>query len=89
MYKDTMETVAESEDKDLAEELLRFFVDNSLHECFAACLYMCYELIRPDVALELAWRHKIFDFVMPYLIQTFKEYLETVCSVLCISFGLS
>jgi len=53
-------------------------VDNSLHECFAACLYMCYELIRPDVALELAWRHKIFDFVMPYLIQTFKEYLETI-----------
>lgn len=35
MYKDAMETVAESEDKDLTEELLRFFVDNGLSECFA------------------------------------------------------
>ena len=79
MYKDAMETVAESEDKDLAEELLRFFVDNSHHECFAACLYSCYELIRADIALELAWRHQIFDFVMPFLIQSFKEQIEVVC----------
>jgi clathrin heavy chain len=78
MYKDAMETVAESEDKDLAEELLRFFVDNGHHECFAACLYTCYELMRPDVALELAWRHKIFDFVMPYIIQLMKEYVEKI-----------
>eukprot|EP00669_Euglena_mutabilis_P008039 TRINITY_DN3191_c0_g1_i1.p1 TRINITY_DN3191_c0_g1~~TRINITY_DN3191_c0_g1_i1.p1 ORF type:complete len:761 (-),score=398.55 TRINITY_DN3191_c0_g1_i1:340-2622(-) len=78
MYRDAMETVAESEDKDLAEEILRFFVDNGQPECFAACLYTCYDLVRADVALELAWRHKIFDFVMPYLIQTFKENLEVV-----------
>lgn len=76
MYKDAMETVAESEDKDLAEELLRFFVDSEQHECYSACLYTCYELMRPDVALELAWRNKTLDFAMPYLIQIVKEYSE-------------
>eukprot|EP01012_Entosiphon_sulcatum_P019743 TRINITY_DN2467_c0_g1_i2.p1 TRINITY_DN2467_c0_g1~~TRINITY_DN2467_c0_g1_i2.p1 ORF type:complete len:1682 (-),score=470.43 TRINITY_DN2467_c0_g1_i2:58-5103(-) len=76
MYKDAMETTAESEDKDLAEELLRFFVDSNQHECYSACLYTCYELMRPDVALELAWRNKTLDFAMPYLIQMVKEYHE-------------
>ena len=35
------------------------------------CLFnfQCYDLLRPDVILELAWRHKIMDFAMPYLIQ--------------------
>jgi clathrin heavy chain len=78
MYKDAMETVSESEDKDLAEELLRFFVDNGLQECFAACLYTCYDLMRPDVALELAWRNKIFDFAMPYIIQLTKEFVDKI-----------
>lgn len=81
MYKDAMETVAEGEDKDLAEELIRFFVDNGHHESFCACLYTCFDLMRPDVALELAWRHKIFDFVMPYLIQLFKEYTEKIADM--------
>lgn len=171
---DAMETVAESEDKDLAEEIVRFFVDNGQPECFAprarrggggqkvggrhrpspgplfplfkasvarailslgnaapldlfslgqygsqlgfefslcsvvcfnpskdwrnagsrgdlthdfvtkthtccrfgqerrspeallaACLYTCYDLVRADVALELAWRHKIFNRTPP------------------------
>lgn len=38
-------------------------------ECFAAVLFTCYELIRPDVALELAWRNNYYDFFMPYIIQ--------------------
>jgi len=32
-------------------------------------LFQCYDLLRPDVILELAWKHKIVDFAMPYLIQ--------------------
>lgn len=31
--------------------------------------FQCYDLLRPDVILELAWKHKIVDFAMPYLIQ--------------------
>merc|ERR1711953_304525 len=74
IYKDCMETARDSDNADLAESLLRFFCEIESRECFAACLYTCYDLIRPDVALELAWRNNMLDFAMPYLIQTLREY---------------
>jgi len=74
LWKDAMETTAESKDQELGEELVRFFVEQGLYECFAASLYTCYDLIRPDIVLELAWRHQLNHFVMPYMIQTFREY---------------
>ncbi len=49
-----METTAQSEDKAIAEELLHFFVDASEKEAFAAMLFTCYDLIQPDVALEVS-----------------------------------
>jgi len=78
MYKDAMETVAQSEDADLAEELLRFFIDENVPECFSACLYTCYDLVRPDVALELAWKNQLMDTVMPYMIQTLRDLTSKV-----------
>lgn len=48
-----METAAQSGDKPLAEELLHFFVDSNEKESFAAHLFTCYDLISPDVALEV------------------------------------
>merc|ERR1719491_28617 len=78
MFKDAMETAFESGKPDLAEALLRYFVDNDMKECFAACLYTCYDLIRPDVGLELAWRKNMLDFAMPFLIQTFREYTSRI-----------
>jgi len=82
MFKDCIETAADSKDSALAEELLYFFVEkeNSPH-CFSACLFTCYDLIRPDVALELAWRHKIVDFVFPYLIQFIREYTSKLSTM--------
>lgn len=67
MYKDAIDTCAESEDSDLTEELLRFFVSVQDRACFAAALYTCYDLIRPDAAIELAWRNGYTDFAMPYM----------------------
>lgn len=78
LYEDAMETAAQSKDADLAEDLLRFFVDDDVPECFAACLYTCYDLIRPDIALELAWRNKLMDMVMPYMIQFLRDYSNKV-----------
>ena len=78
LYKDAMETAAESRKPEVAEELLQFFVDNDLKDCFAAALYTCYDLIRPDVALELGWRNRIQDMAMPYLIQVVREYTSKV-----------
>jgi clathrin heavy chain len=31
-------------------------------------LYACYDLIRPDLVLELSWRNGLTDFTMPYMI---------------------
>uniref|UniRef100_A0AAQ4PSW1 Clathrin heavy chain n=1 Tax=Gasterosteus aculeatus aculeatus TaxID=481459 RepID=A0AAQ4PSW1_GASAC len=33
-------------------------------ECFAACLFASYDLLHPDVVLELAWRQNIVDFAI-------------------------
>ena len=42
-------------------------------ECFASCLFVCYDLIRADVALELAWLNNMMDFAFPYLLQVSKD----------------
>merc|ERR1712032_299329 len=78
MYKDAMESARDSANHDLTEQLLRFFVDSDMKECFAACLFTCYDFIRPDVALELAWRKRMTDFAMPYLIQVLREYTDRI-----------
>ena len=56
------------------ETLLRYFADEEIKECFCACLFTCYDLVRPDVALELTWNKHLRDFAMPYLIGILREY---------------
>lgn len=68
-----METVAESRDPSLAEDLLRHIMHMQDKELFAAMLYTCYELVKPDVALEVAWRCDLHEYVMPYFIQFVKD----------------
>jgi len=60
------------------EELLKFFIEKDLKEFFTVCTYTCYELIRPDVVLEYAWRHQMFDYAMPFMIQITKELTHKV-----------
>ena len=76
--QDAMQYASESKDTELAEELLSWFLQENKKECFAACLFTCYDLLRPDVVLETAWRHNIMDFSMPYFIQVMREYLSKV-----------
>jgi len=78
LFKDAIETAAESRKQDVCEGLLEYFVEKSLKECFAACLYTCYDSVRPDVALELAWKNKILDFAFPFIIQVVREYTSKV-----------
>lgn len=70
IYKDCMEAAKASGQAELAEELLKFFVTEGLSECFSACCYICYDIIKPDLVMELAWRHKMVDASMPFMIQT-------------------
>ena len=44
-------------------------------------LYTCYELINPDVALEVAWRSDMMEFVMPYFVQQVKDLSSRVETV--------
>lgn len=76
-----METVAESRDPSLAEDLLRYIMNMEDKELFAAMLYTCYELVRPDVALEVAWRCGLYEYVMPYFIQFVKDLSSRVETV--------
>lgn len=78
LYKDAMTYAGESRQIDIAEDLISWFLENGNNECFAACLFQCYDLLRPDVILELAWRHNIMDFAMPYMIQVMREYTSKV-----------
>ncbi|XP_026727677.1 clathrin heavy chain isoform X1 [Trichoplusia ni] len=78
LYADAMEYASESRQPDVAEELLNWFLERDNYECFSACLYQCYDLLKPDVVIELAWRHNIIDFAMPFLIQTVRELTTKV-----------
>uniref|UniRef100_A0A8C5YST4 Clathrin heavy chain like 1 n=1 Tax=Marmota marmota marmota TaxID=9994 RepID=A0A8C5YST4_MARMA len=76
--KDAMQHASESRDPELAEKLLQWFLEEGKWECFAASLFTCYDLLHPDVVLELAWRHNLMDFAMPYFIQVMREFLNKV-----------
>jgi len=73
MWKDCIDTANESKDPEIIENLLRFFCDAQEKECFCAGLYTCFAHISPDVALELGWLHGYHNFVMPFVIQTFRK----------------
>ena len=73
-----MQYAAESRETLIAEELIAWFLEEGNHECFAASLFQCYDLLRPDTILELSWRHNIMDFAMPYMIQVMREYTGKV-----------
>ncbi|KAK4465567.1 putative clathrin heavy chain [Cladorrhinum samala] len=68
LWKDAIETAAISGKAEVVEELVRYFVDIGNRECYVGMLYACYELIRPDLVLELSWRNGLHDFTMPYMI---------------------
>lgn len=78
MYRDAMETARDSKNSEIAENLLKFFITSELRECFSAALATCYDLVRPDVAMELAWRHGCTDFAMPFMFQVLRECTQKI-----------
>lgn len=80
-FEDAIHAARESQSVEFTENLLKFFVDSGNKECFAACLYQCYDHIRPDVVMELGWRHGLMDYVMPYMIQVMREYHNKIDSL--------
>lgn len=78
LVEDSIRAASLSKNPKVAEELLEHFLKKGNPHAFAACLYTCYDLIRPDVALELAWKYKQIDFAFPYIIQFIREYTTKV-----------
>ena len=73
-----MITAAVSASTEVAEELLSYFVDIGNKECFAALLYICFDLLHSDLVEELSWRHGLNDFYMPYRIQVQRSLIDKV-----------
>jgi clathrin heavy chain len=44
-------------------------------------LYACYDLIRPDLILELSWRNGLNDFTMPYMINLLCQQTKELASL--------
>ncbi|KAI0065620.1 clathrin heavy chain [Artomyces pyxidatus] len=81
LYKDAMVTAATSASTEVAEELLSYFVDIGNKECFAALLYICFDLLRSDVVEELSWQHGLNDFYMPYKIQNQRTLVDKLAAL--------
>ena len=79
LYKDAIITGAASGSIEVAEDLLSYFVHIGNKECFAAVLYVCFDLLRRDIVEELSWQHGLNDFYMPYKIQVSRTMRERVC----------
>ena len=79
LYKDAMITAAVSASTEVSEDLIGYFVDIGNKECFAAMLYVCFDLTREDVIEELSWQHGLNDFYMPYKIQKKRSLIDRVC----------
>ena len=73
-----MVTASVSASTEIAEELLSYFVDIGNKECFAALLFICFDLLRSDIVEELSWQHGLNDFYMPYKIQVQRSLVGKV-----------
>ncbi|KUM58586.1 hypothetical protein ACN42_g8567 [Penicillium freii] len=78
LYKDAIETSAISAKPEIVEDLLRYFVDIGSRECYVGMLYACYDLIRPDVIMEISWRKGLHDFTMPFMINFLCEQTRSI-----------
>lgn len=84
LWRDALETAASSKDVAVAEELAGYFVSIGNKDAFAAILYVCFELVRPDFVEEMvrscnlscgdraddqSWRFGLGDYSKPYELQ--------------------
>lgn len=73
LFQDAILTAAESNEEEVAEEVLTYFVDIGSKECFAATLFLCFNLLRPDIVQELSWINGLNDYAFPYQLQVARD----------------
>lgn len=69
-----MDYAAESRQPEIVEDLMKFFLQEGHKDCFSTLLVKCYDLLKPDVVLELAWRYKLVDCAIPFMVQTVRDF---------------
>ncbi|BAP70266.1 clathrin heavy chain [Kluyveromyces marxianus] len=78
LWKHAIETAAISQSQEIAEDLVKFFIETDNKEAFIASLYSTYHLIRYDFVLEVAWLNNLETYIKPYEISVKKEQNDAI-----------
>ncbi|KAK8847678.1 hypothetical protein IAR55_005537 [Kwoniella newhampshirensis] len=81
LWRDALETSAASKEVAVAEELAGYFVSIGNKDAFAAILYVCFELVRPDFVEEMSWRFGLSDYSMPYKLQLQRDQASKIAAL--------
>ncbi|OCF33756.1 hypothetical protein I317_06933 [Kwoniella heveanensis CBS 569] len=81
LWRDALETAAASKEVSVAEELAGYFVSIGNKDAFAAILYVCFELVRPDFVEEMSWRFGLSDYSMPYKLQLQRDQSTKIAAL--------
>lgn len=73
LYRDTIETVAASQDAELTEQLEIYFLDEDSLACMTATVYTCFQYFKPYMAMEFGRSYGGMYHIMPFIIHTMKE----------------
>ncbi|CCH62980.1 hypothetical protein TBLA_0I03250 [Henningerozyma blattae CBS 6284] len=81
LWKDAIDTAASSQNSEVIEKLLNFFVDSDYKEGFIALLYAAYNIVTFDNVLELSFMNSLDVYVRPYEISVRKEQYDSIKSI--------
>lgn len=78
LWKDAINVATLSQNKEVAEDLLSYFITTGNREAVVAMLYSAYNLISYDFILEEAWLNDLENLIKPYEISVKKEQFDLV-----------
>ncbi|KAL0205276.1 hypothetical protein P9112_000583 [Eukaryota sp. TZLM1-RC] len=77
-FEKCISTAATSQNSTICQNLVRFFVENHHLDHLSTALHHCFDYLPPDFVLQLAWEHKLFDNVMPFMIRVTKTMSDKI-----------
>lgn len=80
-YEDAIETAAESRDSTMALDVLTLVAERDFRDYFCAATYHCYDLLKPDVVLEIAWKKSWMDIATPFFCQSLRESSQRISTL--------
>jgi len=78
LWKDAINVATLSQNQEVAEDLLSYFITTGNREAVIALLYSAYNLIGYDFILEEAWVNDLESLIKPYEISVKKEQFDLV-----------